>query len=163
MKYLRGHLQAKCLQEDQLLLNLMVDPPLHVSMYQCKLKQIDLVVVDSSRNHHFVYVHIMTLTFFIHVVDTSWQLAELNGKQIAKVSKGTYGQHTYDQVDLCLESGKYNFTIEDEYRDGICCAYGNGFVKISIDGREVLHFKSFSRQVSEILNVGFDPSSYMNR
>jgi len=95
--------------------------------------------------------------------DTSWNLAKLNGKKIANVLKGTYGQHTYDRVDLCLKPGKYNFTITDEYRDGICCAYGNGFVKISIDGREVLHFKSFSQQVSELLNIGFDPSSYMNR
>ena len=64
---------------------------------------------------------------------------------------------------LICHSGAYNFTIQDHYGDGLCCAYGSGFVKVLIDGREVLHFKSFGREVSEVLNVGFDPSPYMNK
>jgi len=64
---------------------------------------------------------------------------------------------------MCLQSGDYNFTISDEYGDGICCAYGSGFVKISIDDRMVLHFQSFGRSVSEILKIGFNPRPYMTR
>lgn len=40
---------------------------------------------------------------------------------------------------------------------------GDGYVKISIDEREVLHFKNFGRQVSEIIKVGYNPSVYMTR
>lgn len=40
---------------------------------------------------------------------------------------------------------------------------GTGFVKISINEKEVLYFKSFGKQVSETLNIGFYPSIYMTK
>lgn len=95
--------------------------------------------------------------------DTSWYLVDFNGDKVANVPKGTYGSHSYNKVEMCLQHGKHNFTISDEYGDGVCCAYGNGSVKLSINDREVLFFKSFGRQVSEILNVGFDPSPVMTK
>ncbi|KAL7510776.1 hypothetical protein ACHAXN_007717 [Cyclotella atomus] len=95
--------------------------------------------------------------------DISWYLADQNGDKLLNIAKGTYSQFSHDKVDICLQTGQFNFTISDQYGDGICCAYGTGFVKISINEKEVLYFKSFGKQVSETLNIGFYPSINMTK
>merc|ERR1712232_563952 len=34
----------------------------------------------------------------------------------------------------CLDKGEYKFKITDEYGDGMCCEYGEGFYKLYLDG-----------------------------
>ena len=41
------------------------------------------------------------------------------------------------------------------------CAYGDGYLKIYLDDREVLHVKSYGKGLSEVLNVGYDPAPAM--
>ncbi|KAL7529417.1 hypothetical protein ACHAXR_002954, partial [Thalassiosira sp. AJA248-18] len=94
--------------------------------------------------------------------DTGWSITkQSNGGNIFNVPNGTYGYFTYDTVDMCVSPGIYNFTITDRYGDGICCAYGEGYVKIYLDDREVMNVKSYGKVMSELLNVGYDPNPVM--
>jgi len=94
--------------------------------------------------------------------DTGWFIKRRAAENpIVEVHSGTYGLFTYDKVDVCVLPGLYNFTITDMYGDGICCAYGQGYIKIYLDDREILHVQSYGKRLSEILNVGYDPSSMM--
>lgn len=56
--------------------------------------------------------------------DTEWFIAGQDGYKHANVAKGTYGSYSHDILDVCLEAGDFNFTITDQYGDGLCCAYG---------------------------------------
>ncbi|MEM6396767.1 MAG: S8 family serine peptidase [Bacteroidota bacterium] len=59
--------------------------------------------------------------------ETSWTVTNGNGQTVA--SGGTYGNFPNGSTvteDICLPDGCYDFTINDSYGDGICCAYGSG-------------------------------------
>jgi hypothetical protein len=47
--------------------------------------------------------------------------------------------------------------------DGICCRYGEGYFRVSLDGDPVLFGGSFNENVTEILNVGYDPTGVMTQ
>lgn len=53
---------------------------------------------------------IQLLPFFL---DTEWWVADSSGNKIAHVSNSTYGDSSYDKVDMCVLPGAYNFTITD--------------------------------------------------
>ncbi len=65
--------------------------------------------------------------------ETTWNLKNANGVVI--VSGGPYGSagSTISIVE-CLPNGCYDFTINDSYGDGICCAYGQGSYTVSSTG-----------------------------
>eukprot|EP00804_Cyclotella_cryptica_P013731 CCRYP_018844-RE/>CCRYP_018844-RE protein AED:0.15 eAED:0.15 QI:230/1/1/1/1/0.88/9/256/604 len=95
--------------------------------------------------------------------DTSWFLADVNSvnKKILKVKNGTYDAFSLNSVDTCLPYGEYNFTVYDEYGDGLCCAYGDGYVRVLLDDREILNALSFRKMLSEVIKVGYDPTLEM--
>jgi hypothetical protein len=47
--------------------------------------------------------------------------------------------------------------------DGICCRYGEGFFKVSLNNRTVLSGGSFNDNITEVLNVGYDPTGVMTQ
>jgi hypothetical protein len=95
--------------------------------------------------------------------DVGWSISGYHSKKlIDKVVTGTYGVFDNDQVDLCVLPGLYNFTLTDLYGDGVCCQAGNGHVKIFLNHREVFYMKSYGKVVTELLNVGFDPTPTMS-
>ena len=42
------------------------------------------------------------------------------------------------------------------------CAYGEGYIKISIANREVMHVKSYGKGFHDLLRVGYDPTPEMS-
>lgn len=95
--------------------------------------------------------------------EVGWSVSGYHSKTlIDKVVNGTYGVFDNDQVDLCVSPGLYNFTLTDEFGDGVCCQAGNGHVKIFLNYREVFYIKSYGKVVTELLNVGFDPTPMMS-
>lgn len=64
--------------------------------------------------------------------ETSWELIDAdNGQRMSE--GGPYQDGQAGKVinkTLCLEDGCYTLYIDDVYGDGICCDYGNGFVKL---------------------------------
>ncbi|KAL7510660.1 hypothetical protein ACHAXN_008675 [Cyclotella atomus] len=94
--------------------------------------------------------------------DTSWQLVDYyTGKKFMSQRGYTLQPNEYRSKDICLTDGLYNFTIWDEYGDGICCRYGEGFFKVSFDDDVVLAGGSFNANVSEVLNIGYKPKNNM--
>jgi len=69
----------------------------------------------------------LSITLDNYPEETSWIIKNAAGTTVA--SGGTYGSQpdgsTITQT-ICLEDGCYDFTINDTYGDGICCAYGSG-------------------------------------
>jgi hypothetical protein len=59
--------------------------------------------------------------------ETSWEIQDNSGNIIASGSGYTGGTVS---TDVCVAAGCYEFTINDEYGDGICCAYGVGSYEV---------------------------------
>jgi hypothetical protein len=57
--------------------------------------------------------------------ETSWELASAQGSIVASGSGYANPGEVID-LEVCVPAGCYNFTINDSWGDGICCAYGEG-------------------------------------
>jgi hypothetical protein len=70
------------------------------------------------------------ITFDNYSEETSWEITQ-NGNVLAS-SNGLYpaGAASINE-SVCLAPGCYDFTINDDYGDGICCTYGNGSYAVS--------------------------------
>jgi hypothetical protein len=70
------------------------------------------------------------ITFDNYSDETSWEIQQ-NGSVIAS-SNGFYpAGATSISESVCVAPGCYDFIINDDYGDGICCAYGNGSYSVS--------------------------------
>jgi hypothetical protein len=67
--------------------------------------------------------------------ETTWSLTNASGATVA--SGGPYSNNTTNTETFCLPDGCYDFTINDSYGDGICCAYGNGSYNLAGSGVSV--------------------------
>ena len=67
--------------------------------------------------------------------ETSWQISDLTS---VVASGGDYPESfvLYQEL-LCLEDGCYTFTINDSFGDGICCAYGEGYYELIVNGERL--------------------------
>ena len=65
-----------------------------------------------------------TLVTDNYPAETSWTLTK-DGSTVASGS-GYPDANTSHVESLCLTDGTYDFTINDQYGDGICCSYGSG-------------------------------------
>jgi len=75
------------------------------------------------------------LTTDRYPAETSWVLELNEGGSVTEVQSGSgYAQSTDYTENFCIDDGDYTFTINDSYGDGICCAYGQGSYKVSVDG-----------------------------
>jgi hypothetical protein len=63
--------------------------------------------------------------------ETTWTLTGPSG---TVASGGPYANNSTNNETFCLPDGCYDFTINDSYGDGICCAYGNGSYALSGGG-----------------------------
>jgi len=68
----------------------------------------------------------LTLTPDLFPGETSWTLTnDCDGTQVS--SGGDYSDGATIEEEICLaDDQKYTFTINDEFGDGICCAFGSG-------------------------------------
>ncbi|MFT7588331.1 MAG: hypothetical protein ACI959_000538 [Limisphaerales bacterium] len=76
----------------------------------------------------------ISITLDNYPEETSWTVSS-GGTTYG--SGGTYGSQpdgSTVSIDLCLADGCYDFTINDAYGDGICCAYGTGSYTVSGSG-----------------------------
>ncbi len=90
----------------------------------------------------------LTLNFDQYPGETTWSISD-GGNVVA--SGGPYsGANSTQVIDLCLADGCYDFTINDSYGDGICCAYGNG--SYSLEGGGTTYASGGSFTSSETTN-----------
>ena len=77
----------------------------------------------------------ITINFDNYPEETSWTITNAGGSVVA--SGGTYGSQPDGStltITECLADGCYDFTINDTYGDGICCAYGSGSYTVTGGG-----------------------------
>jgi len=63
--------------------------------------------------------------------ETTWTLQDDSGTIVSQGGpyNNGYNGDTFTKA-VCLDEGCYSLIIEDEYGDGMCCAYGDGGVKV---------------------------------
>lgn len=74
-------------------------------------------------------------------------------KQIGELDN----EQTYADT-FCLPPGTYTLTVEDKFR-GLCCAFGQGYYSVNIDGEEVLYggnAVNFQNPMVHDILVGYD-------
>jgi hypothetical protein len=82
--------------------------------------------------------------------ETTWELWEQGGEMIA--AGAPEENHTLYEWEVSVEpDGCYDFTIYDSWGDGICCAYGEGYYEIELNGELVAanyNFHGYEETVS---------------
>lgn len=90
----------------------------------------------------------LSLTTDNYPEETTWTLFnECNDEQQA-AGGGYQDQGTDYEEEECVPSGKYTFTIEDAYGDGICCDYGSGSYTVKYNGEIIKEGGSFGESES---------------
>ena len=60
--------------------------------------------------------------------ETSW---EIYNDSILVAISGAYANNSYNETFVTLPPGGYNFVIYDQFGDGICCDFGEGYFGLS--------------------------------
>ena len=103
----------------------------------------------------------ITINFDNYPEETSWTITNAGGSVVA--SGGTYGSQPDGStltITECLADGCYDFTINDTYGDGICCAYGSGSYTVTGGGNTLASGGTFgsSETTNFCLGGGSGPS-----
>ena len=110
---------------------------LQIAEIKLNLKESDKPAPTCSGSKKLVTVALKTDNY---PTDTSWKLVnQANGRLIDSASRSSYSRNEEVEENYCLNpNNSYRFTIKDSYGDGLCCKYGQGYYKISVDGREII-------------------------
>ena len=100
----------------------------------------DSVQVSLSANSSYFVIELKTDEYGY---ETTWKLEDGQGNVIkshVNAVNGYLDNFTtyYDTIHCALVGNCYTFTIYDEYADGMCCEYGNGYYKIIQDNGTIL-------------------------
>ncbi len=101
---------------------------------------------------------VVTINLDNYPEETSWTITDGSGSTVA--SGGTYGSQPDGStvtITECLADGCYDFTINDSYGDGICCAYGNGSYNVTVNGSTVASGGSFGSSETTNFCIGGGP------
>lgn len=66
--------------------------------------------------------------------ETSWELVSTNHNTIL-LKGGPYPPQYLDKKSSCVDYGKHELRMHDTHSDSICCKYGTGYYKLSVDGK----------------------------
>ncbi len=70
--------------------------------------------------------------------EITWQIRSTAGEVFAK--GGSYDDYDLDLIEeqICIPDGCYRLVVNDDYGDGICCDYGEGWYTLSHESGRVL-------------------------
>jgi len=99
----------------------------------------------------------------LHGGDIKWEVTQNDDSIITE--GGPYSQYSFDQVDVCVQSSsKLTFLISDEWGDGLCDIAGVcGYYKLYLNGREIVHVTSYSKNNTHLISPGYDATSSMTQ
>ncbi|MCZ2102567.1 MAG: M12 family metallo-peptidase, partial [Chitinophagales bacterium] len=75
-------------------------------------------------------------------METTWQIKDASQK-IVYSGGPFFSPNTLNTIDICLPHGCYTFQIFDQFGDGFCCNYGNGYYKLLKDKDILVSGSSF--------------------
>ena len=64
--------------------------------------------------------------------ESTWEIYMV-GSDSAFASGGPYADSSYTEQLIPLPSGEYNLVVNDQFGDGICCQFGEGWFKLNND------------------------------
>ncbi len=91
--------------------------------------------------------------------ETTWTITNANGATVYSGGPYTSTNSIYT-IDICEPDGCFDFTINDSYGDGICCAYGQGYYNVKdANGNELISGGAFTNTETKnfCLGDGSDP------
>lgn len=95
----------------------------------------------------------LTLVLDNYPSETSWSLTDGGGATVA--SGGGYSTAGATIVEtFCLADDCYEFTINDSYGDGICCAYGNGSYSLDAGSTNLASGGAFGTSETSQIDIG---------
>lgn len=95
---------------------------------------------------------VLNLTTDAFGIDTSWDVFNTNNNSTFVTNSSLASNETYS-FNKCLHPGGcYEFVIQDDWNDGICCQQGQGSYNISVNGRLLGSGGAFGS--SEITYIG---------
>jgi thiol-disulfide isomerase/thioredoxin len=98
---------------------------------------------------------VITITPDNYGSETTWRLRSPSGTVVASGGPYTNNVTTPDVVTVNnLANGCHTFEIDDEYGDGMCCAYGNGSFKLESNGSTLYTGGQFGSSDERVFNVG---------
>lgn len=66
--------------------------------------------------------------------ETTWRIEDGNNTVLASggpyTNAGSNGTYPQPDVNVCLPAGCYTLVVNDSFGDGLCCAFGNGYVAV---------------------------------
>ena len=78
-------------------------------------------------------------------------------KTVYQVEVGSLDSETTYTKRICVEAGRYTFTVKDAV-SGMCCQYGRGSYELSVDGDRLVSGGSFkTKSISHDIVVGYQP------
>lgn len=81
----------------------------------------------------------VTINFDNYADEVSWSIIDANGAIVLSGDNYTTTNNNGTVSDsICLEDGCYDFSIEDDYGDGICCSEGQGSYSVTDASGNVL-------------------------
>jgi len=90
--------------------------------------------------------------------ETTWTIKDAAQTVIASggpyTTVATNGEYPQPDIQLCLPEGCYDLTVNDSANDGMCCAYGSGYIAV-VDGNIPLAYAgSFTSTVTVNFCIG---------
>mmetsp|Transcript_7258 Transcript_7258/g.10264 ORF Transcript_7258/g.10264 Transcript_7258/m.10264 type:complete len:250 (-) Transcript_7258:134-883(-) len=84
--------------------------------------------------------------------ETSWEIVDLCNNNAIVLQGGPYNQADTDQVEeIELQThSRYQITVRDSYRDGMCCTYGHGFFKVLLKNEVVAEGGDFDADMTTL-------------
>lgn len=86
--------------------------------------------------------------------ETSWELYGPNGDVVANGGPYVNNETELITLDWELSNGCYEFVIYDAYSDGICCGYGQGYVKLINEDEVVFEATDFGAEARFAFSIG---------
>jgi V8-like Glu-specific endopeptidase len=106
--------------------------------YQIKINGEDTYVNGSAFSNSAARSFVVGEEYFIAIkydrfpAETAWRLESANGEVIIGVGAGivTRSFAYYEASIPLVPGGDYVLILEDTYRDGFCCNYGRGYIRV---------------------------------
>lgn len=92
--------------------------------------------------------------------ETSFKIKTRNGSNVAMSMGPVIPAGETKSVSDCLAPGEYTLIFEDP--DGICCAYGDGYFELYVEGEKLITGGRFRQQIKHDFILGYDWESTMN-
>jgi hypothetical protein len=111
------------------------------------------VTTPTTPNPDYCKMFVFSLTTDNFGYETSFELInEFTGG--TRSAGGLYSSSmTFNEI-ICLDNGRYTFTISDSYGDGICCENGNGNYQVKLESQVIKQGGEFGESETFSFDVG---------